>query len=167
MSAATAYIGLGANLPSRAGSPAQTIGAALGELSSTGIRVERVSRLYAGPAWPDASDPRFINAVAEIRTNLSPSDLLQCLHATETSFGRTRSERNAPRTLDLDVLDFDSRVEEGPPQLPHPRMSARAFVLLPLHEIAPRWSHPVTHQSLGELLSALPVSRVAAVQPVS
>ena len=151
-----AFLALGANLASPAGSPCETLRAALVELSRSGITIERVSQLYSSPAWPDSSDPAFVNAVAKVQTILSPKHLLELLHATETAFGRTRSKRNAPRSLDLDILDFDSRVERGPPHLPHPRLSTRAFVLVPLAEIAPRWKHPATGASISSLIRALP-----------
>jgi 2-amino-4-hydroxy-6-hydroxymethyldihydropteridine diphosphokinase len=86
-------------------------------------------------------------------------ELLNLLHAVETSFGRTRSSvpeiRNAPRTLDLDLIDFDGLVQEGPPVLPHPRMAARGFVLLPLRDIAPGWRHPESGRTLDALIDAL------------
>jgi 2-amino-4-hydroxy-6-hydroxymethyldihydropteridine diphosphokinase len=150
------FIALGANLPSRAGSPAETIRATLVELARSGVAIERVSKLYSSPAWPDPSDPPFVNAVAEVQTSLSPIRLLELLHATETAFGRTRSTRNAPRSLDLDIIDFGSRVERGPPRLPHPRVSSRAFVLVPLQDIAPEWTHPATGESLAALIASLP-----------
>src|SRR5215472_10978765 len=150
------FVALGANLPSRAGSPAETIRAALVELARPGVAIERVSKLYSSPAWPDPTDPSYVNAVAEARTSLSPIQLLELLHATETAFGRTRSKRNAPRTLDLDIIDFDSRVERGPPRLPHPRVSSRAFVLVPLQDIAPEWIHPASGESVAALIAALP-----------
>src|SRR5215471_6874109 len=88
------FIALGANLPSRAGSPAKTIRAALVELARSGVTIEKVSKLYSSPAWPDPSDPPYVNAVAEVQTSLSPIRLLELMHATETAFGRTRSTRN-------------------------------------------------------------------------
>ncbi len=78
------------------------------------------------------------------------------LHRTETSFGRQRAKKNAPRTLDLDLIDYDGRVEEGPPVLPHPRLADRAFVLVPLADIAPDWRHPKSGQSIAELIAVLP-----------
>jgi len=149
-------IALGGNLPSRAGEPAQTLAAALAALDHQGMRIAAVSPYYVTPAWPDPSDPPFVNAVARIETTLAPDALMKRLHGTETAFGRVRSRKNAPRTLDLDLLDYDGRVEDGPPVLPHPRLSVRAFVLVPLADVAPGWRHPVSGLSAAEMLAALP-----------
>jgi 2-amino-4-hydroxy-6-hydroxymethyldihydropteridine diphosphokinase len=147
-------IGLGANLPSRAGAPDETLRAALMELSTFGIEIVQVSPFYRSPAWPDPSDPEYANAVAQLRTALAPDRLLARLHETETGFGRHRSARNAPRTLDLDLIDYDGRVEEGPPTLPHPRLAERNFVLVPLRDVAPAWIHPVSGLSVEQLIAA-------------
>lgn len=150
---------LGSNLSSPFGAPDATIRRALDTLSAQLGSLDRVSHLWRSPAWPDANDPPFVNAITSIRTTLPPMQLLDRLHAIENTFGRQRSEsvlRNAPRTLDLDIIDYDGLVQEGPPELPHPRMQERAFVLVPLEEIAPDWRHPVTGQSVDALISALP-----------
>ena len=157
------FLALGANLPSRVGTPAQTLVAALVELERRGLIILRSSHPYASPAWPNPSDPMFVNAVVEVKANSSPADILALVHATETAFGRTRSVPNSPRTLDIDILDFESRVEAGPPILPHPRMHERAFVLLPLKEIARRWRHPRSQKSVDALLEALPAAQRNAV----
>ena len=149
-------IALGSNLPSRAGGPRETLRAALDALALQGIAVSAVSPFYETPAWPDPADPRYINAVASVTTTLAPRELMERLQMIETSLGRERSARNAPRTLDLDVIDYDGRVEGGPPILPHPRMQGRAFVLLPLFDIAPNWRHPVSGESVAELIAKLP-----------
>lgn len=150
-------IALGANLPSRAGQPADTLKRALGELKRQGVEIREVSAFYETPAWPDPADPAFVNAVAAVKTSLQPVELLMLLHGVETDFGRLRSASNAPRTLDLDVLDYDGRVLAEPQlTLPHPRMTTRSFVLVPLRDVAPAWRHPVTGQGLEELLAALP-----------
>jgi 2-amino-4-hydroxy-6-hydroxymethyldihydropteridine diphosphokinase len=148
-------IALGSNLPSAAGPPAETLKAALAALKANGIAPVKVSRLYESTAWPNPNDPPFVNAVAQVETPLTPADLLTRLHAIEDSFGRVRAARNAPRTLDLDIVDYDGRVEEGPPALPHPRMQERGFVLVPLAEIAPDWCHPVSARTPDEALRAL------------
>jgi len=165
MSAEEAFLGFGANLPSLAGAPDKTIFAALAELGRNGVVPLHSSRLYASPAWPNASDPFFTNAVVRVQTTLSPGSLLALLHATETAFGRTRSARNAPRPLDIDILDFNSRISTTPPILPHPRMQERAFVLIPLKEIAKDWRHPVSGRSIDCLIEALPFEARASVIP--
>jgi 2-amino-4-hydroxy-6-hydroxymethyldihydropteridine diphosphokinase len=156
-------IGLGANLSSAAGQPAITIASALGAMAAQRIRVLKVSAFYRSPAWPDPSEPPYINAVARIMTPLGPAGLLAALHAIEEQFGRVRSHPNAPRTLDLDLIDYDGRVDEGSPRLPHPRATERAFVLKPLADVAPEWVDPVSGKTVAVLLAALPEADVAAV----
>src|SRR3954468_20354055 len=108
-------IALGANVPSPAGAPAETLLAALRELAREGITVEKQSGFYRNPAWPDPRDPPFVNAVAQVKTQLSPETLLALLHKIEARLGRTRHVPNAPRTPDLDLLDYDGLVQPGPP----------------------------------------------------
>lgn len=151
-------IALGSNLSSRAGTPGETLHAALAELAREDVRFIAVSSFYKTPAWPDPSDPSFVNAVARVDSELSPSLLIARLHEVEHSFGRVRDARNAPRTLDLDLLDYDGRVEAGPPVLPHPRIASRGFVLVPLHDVAPDWRHPVSGVSIDALIAALPAN---------
>ena len=152
-------IGLGANLPSRAGAPQVTLRAALATLGRRGIGITAVSHFWRTAAWPEPVDPRYVNATAGLATRLGPLELLNVLHEVETEFGRDRSgdmvKKNAPRTLDLDLLDYNGLVQAGPPELPHPRIEARAFVLIPLREVAPDWRHPVSGRSISELIAAL------------
>jgi 2-amino-4-hydroxy-6-hydroxymethyldihydropteridine diphosphokinase len=152
------YIGLGANLPSFAGAPADTLQAALGALENAGVRVVCRSRLYRSPAHPPSDQPDFTNAVAEVSTALTPAELLALLHTIEAQFGRRRGAANAARTLDLDLLDYHGAWAAGPdgPLLPHPRLRERPFVLLPLAEVAPHWRDPQTQQTIEELIAGLP-----------
>jgi 2-amino-4-hydroxy-6-hydroxymethyldihydropteridine diphosphokinase len=159
-------IALGSSLPSLAGDSVQTLRAALAHLRDNGATPVAVSRFYRTPAWPDPRDPAFVNAVARVMTELSPSDLIARLHETEDAFGRVRNKRNAPRTLDLDIIDYDGRIEAGPPVLPHPRMESRAFVLVPLSDVAPDWRHPVSRASIADMIAALPAADRAAIEPV-
>lgn len=149
-------IALGSNLPSRAGNSRETLRAALRALAQNGVVPLQVSAFYNTPAWPDPSDPSYVNAVAQVETTLAPDVLMARLHEVEREFGRVRDVRNAPRTLDLDLLDYDGRVEGGPPVLPHPRIEQRAFVLVPLADVAPSWRHPVSGSNVRELIDALP-----------
>ena len=149
-------IALGGNLASHAGVPAETLKRALARLEQLGVSILSVSSFYETPAWPDAADPPFVNAVAIAKTTLQPVELLDLLHGVETEFGRMRSAPNAPRTLDLDLIDHDGKVMTGAVHLPHPRLAERSFVLVPLGEVAPGWRHPVLGQGARELLVGLP-----------
>jgi len=121
--------------------------------------LKKISCLYETQAWPDPADPPFINAVAEIDTRMSPEALLQTLLAIEAAFGRRRSARNAPRSLDLDMLAYHQARRSGGESgliLPHPGLHEREFVLAPLCDIAPEWRHPVTGAAAKAMLEALP-----------
>ena len=132
---AEAFVALGANLENPVRQVQEAI-AELGAIEST--RVLAISSLYRTAPVGYADQPDFINAVAKLNTALSPHELLDALHVIENRHGRQRSVRNAPRTLDLDLLMYGSReVRDDDLTLPHPRMHERAFVLLPLAEIAP------------------------------
>lgn len=152
-------IALGSNLPHpQIGPPAAVLDAALDDLIEAGVRVVRVSRYYASAPVPASDQPWFVNAVAEIACDLEPEELLQMLHRVEAAFGRDHGEVNAPRILDLDLLAYGGEITtpEEHLQLPHPRMAERAFVLLPLQDLAPDWRHPVSGESVREMAAALP-----------
>jgi 2-amino-4-hydroxy-6-hydroxymethyldihydropteridine diphosphokinase len=155
---ALSFIAMGSNVAGRFASPAEAVEAAIAALQATEITMISRSRLYRSVAWPDPADPEFINAVIAVETSLAPDALLARLHGVEAEFGRERRQMNAPRTLDLDIVDFAGRVSTfgESPILPHPRLADRAFVLLPLAEIAPDWRHPVTGVPIGDLIRALP-----------
>ncbi len=162
-----AYIALGANLPYAGMSPAQTLSAAILALPGAGASVRKVSSLWHSPAWPDPEQPAFVNAVARVSTRLAPLDLLRRLHVLERRFGRRRSARNAPRTLDLDIISFDGvAMRSRALTLPHPRAMQRAFVLLPLREVVPGRCFPGTCKNLDALIAALPEQDRQAVRPL-
>lgn len=153
-------IGIGANLPGpdRA-SPRAACGRALGCLEGVGIRVIKRSGWFRSRPVPVSAQPWFANGVAIVETALGPAALMAALLACEAGLGRRRSAVNEARTIDLDIIDYEGRTSSGPgggPQLPHPRMERRAFVLLPLAEIAPGWRHPASGVAVGELIAALP-----------
>ena len=153
----TAYIGLGANLPSPAGAPEATLAAAAVRLESLG-RVTRRSSLYSTEPVGFAEQARFVNAVVALETGLAPRTLLKRLLDLEEDFGRDRRKGipNGPRTLDLDILLLgDLCLSEAGLAIPHPRLAERAFVLVPLNEIAPQAVDPRTNSTVSELLRAL------------
>jgi 2-amino-4-hydroxy-6-hydroxymethyldihydropteridine diphosphokinase len=153
----TAYLGMGGNLPSRAGAPEATLAAAAARLESLG-RVTHRSSLYSTEPVGFAAQPRFVNAVVALETELEPQDLLQGLLAIEKEFGRDRATGivNGPRTLDLDILLYDDRTISGPGlEIPHPRLGERAFVLIPLNEIASRIVAAASETTVSQLLDRL------------
>lgn len=153
----TAYIGLGANLPSPAGPPEATLAAAISRLGSLG-RITAKSSLYSTAPVGYAAQPRFVNAVAALETQLEARELLDALMAIERDFGRDRENAipNGPRTLDLDVLLLgDLQINEPGLEIPHPRLAKRAFVLVPLNEIAPEAIDPRSGKKMSELLKRL------------
>ncbi len=157
-------IGLGANLPSpRYGQPQRTLEAALVAFGDCGIRVLRRSRWYRSPPMPPSAQPWYVNGLAVVRTEHDPRDLLAALHRIESQFGRVRGTKNEPRTLDLDIVGYHGLVGrgKGSPSLPHPRLHERAFVLLPLRDVAPRWRHPVDGRTVAAMIAALPANNVA------
>jgi 2-amino-4-hydroxy-6-hydroxymethyldihydropteridine diphosphokinase len=154
-------LGLGANLPSAAGTPVATLAAALAALSEAGVTVERRSPWYRSAPVPAGDQPWYVNGIATVATPLDPAELLALLHRTEARFGRVRRMPNEARPLDLDLLDYDGIVREAAPVLPHPRLHLRGFVLLPLRDVAPGWRHPVTGVDVVELIARLPPGQLA------
>ena len=160
-------IGMGANLPSHTGSPAETIRAALQRLPGLGLAISAVSPLYESPSWPHGEGPPFINAVVKIETKLAPGSLLFGLQKIETEFGRQRGDKWGPRTLDLDILDYHGMVTDTETLLlPHPWICERAFVLKPLLDVSPAWCHPVSGKGVVELLTMLDGAAAASCQPI-
>ncbi len=159
-------VAIGSNQASRRfGPPRAVCEAAVAALTAAGAPVVRQSRWYRSAPVPASAQPWYVNGVAELETALSPDDLLALLHRIEAGFGRRRERRNGPRTLDLDLLAHGALVS-GPLDrvlLPHPRLHLRAFVLLPLEEVAPDWRHPRLGLGIGEMLAALPPGQVAEV----
>ena len=154
-------IALGSNQAGPWGTPTQTVQRAISELKTGPLKVESVSALIKTPAFGVTNQPDFVNAVAIIRTALSPQALMRRLHMTERSAGRKRTKRWGPRTLDLDLIDYHCRhiKQNGLVQkaliLPHPGIVERLFVLQPISEIAPRWKHPVNHKTAAAMIQKL------------
>lgn len=176
-STSTCLVALGGNQPSGAGTPAATLRLALERLAEEGVEVQAVSRLYRTPCFPAGAGPDYVNAAAQIGWRGDAHSLLDLLHRIEAEFGRERIERWGRRTLDLDLIAVDDLVlpdpeiqrrwRSLPPSeqiartpdrliLPHPRMQDRAFVLVPLCDVAPGWRHPLLGSSIAEMAAKLP-----------
>ncbi len=163
MTATRALVALGSNLGDRAG---HLLGAVAALARRPKVRLAGLSRIYETvPVGPAGQGP-YLNAVLAVETELGPLELLEVLLAIERAHGRVRRERWGPRTLDLDLLDFGGRVLERPGlSLPHPRLHERAFVLVPLAEVAPDWRHPLLRTTAAELLAKLDRSGVQPWEP--
>jgi 2-amino-4-hydroxy-6-hydroxymethyldihydropteridine diphosphokinase len=149
-------IGLGANLDSAFGAPRETLNAALRALACERVVTLARSHWYRSAPVPFSHQPWFVNAVASVAADADPHALLTLMQQIETRFGRVRSEPNAPRPLDLDLLDYGGEQVTSPDLiLPHPRLHLRRFVLEPLAEVAPQWRHPLSNRSARQLLAEL------------
>lgn len=148
-----AYVGLGANL----GDPRRQLQEALARLAAAEeIEVTKVSSFYLNPPLGPPDQPWYVNAVAQLRTRLTPEELLRVLHRVERDLGRFRQERWGPRLIDLDLLLYGGEIIAGPDlRLPHPEIPRRSFVLVPLAEIAPQAWHPGLKKTALELLAEL------------
>ncbi|WP_420406398.1 2-amino-4-hydroxy-6-hydroxymethyldihydropteridine diphosphokinase [Nisaea sp.] len=159
------FLGVGANLPSpRYSSPRATLEAAVRDLAASGIVSLAVSRWYESAPVPVSDQPWYVNAVYRIETDLAPDRLLDALHRVEADYGRVRGVVNAPRVIDLDLLDYRGICRDGAekgPVLPHPRLHERAFVLLPLRDLAPGWTHPRSGASIDNLIAELDPGQTA------
>ena len=177
-------IALGANLPIGERSPTDTLQSALTALSARNVLVDRVSRFYRTPCFPPGAGPDYVNAAARVRADITPEEMLKILHGVEADFGRERVVRWGTRTLDLDLIAAENTVRPDlqtftrwhdlSPQdqqtktpdtliVPHPRLQDRAFVLVPMRDIAADWVHPVLNRSVAEMCDALSPDALAEV----
>ena len=182
-----ALIALGANLDSPSGPPQKTLPMAIEALSKNGASIRARSRYYATPCFPAGAGPDYINAAIAVAWTGSAPDLLDLLHEIEARFARKRAERWGMRTLDMDLVAFGaavipdaatqahwrdlplrSQMSETPDQLilPHPRLQDRAFVLVPLMDVAPDWRHPVLGLTVQDMHDALPISERDEIKPL-
>ena len=156
-------IALGSNLGGEEGSSLEVLEAALARFAALGLRPLARSSWWRSAAWPDPTQPDYINGVAIVETTATAPRVLQSLHELEAAFGRSRQLRNAARTLDLDLIAYGRQVTGGPGlALPHPRAAERRFVMGPLAQIAPEWRHPVTGETAAALAKAASVGRDAS-----
>ena len=184
----TGAIALGGNLPFGNRTPEQNITRALHLCAQEGLHVLRVSSIWRTPCFPAGAGPDFANAAAVVQYDGTPHELLSLCHRVERSFGRTRDARWSARTLDVDLLYIEGVISPDPATLtrwietpnevaaqpipeemllPHPRIQDRGFVLVPLEEVAPDWTHPILGWTVSEMKNRLPEAEIAAIQAIS
>lgn len=178
-------LAFGSNLASSVGTPADTVKMAIQELAKRGAAIRVLSAMYSTPAFPAGNGPDFVNAAARIGAPWSAQETLAICHAVEAELGRTRTVRWGQRCVDIDLIAHDTHVlpdrdvfalwRDLPPEaqmqqtpseliLPHPRLQDRAFVLVPLADVAPDWRHPVSGLTLSQMFAALDPSDIASVR---
>ena len=154
------FLGIGSNLSSSFGNRFKNINLSISLLESYQIKIIKKSSFYETPSFPDKAKPKFINVVVSVNTNLPPVDLMSVLIFIEEKLGRKRNIKNDPRTCDLDIIDYNSKILDFGYQnlnlnIPHKELSKRSFVLYPLREICPDWIDPRTKKNIDYLIKNL------------
>ena len=154
------FLSLGSNLPSKFGNSKETLLKCYDFFNNTDIQILKKSSLYESVAVPNKLDPKFINSVISIKTNFSAEQLMQYILEVEKKFERKRERLNAPRTCDIDILDFNGEIinisnNKISLQIPHPRLEQRSFVLYPISEIAKNWKSPLSGKRIDQLIEDL------------
>ena len=160
-----AYLAIGSNL----GNKINNIEITKLELKKYEIRILKSSSNYISQSWPDYTMPNYINIVIKIETHLMPLELLRVCNLIELKLGRSRSYKNAPRTCDIDIIDYNKKIlgkKDSKLILPHPRMSKRNFVLLPLFEVDKSWKHPKSKINIVNLINSLPINDLRSIKQI-
>ena len=160
------YLSLGSNLGNK---KINLINAKFLLESSNHIKILKISNYYKTDSWPDKKKPFFLNIAIEVKTNLNPVKLFKLIKNIENRLGRKKGPKNSPRTLDIDILDYDQKeifikFKKDNLVIPHPRMHTRNFVLLPLFEISKTWNHPKSGKKITKLLASLKMDNLRCVK---
>ena len=135
--------------------------------SDAKIKILSCSSFYRTESWPNKKDPYFLNIILKCITILNPKDLFISIKKTEKILGRSKSYKNAPRTCDIDIIDFSQKnilFSNIDLKIPHPRMHNRSFVLFPLFEIDKKWKHPKNNKKITQLLNNLPTTSLRSIK---
>ena len=160
-----AYLAIGSNL----GNKINNIEVTKFELEKHNIKILKSSSIYISESWPDPDMPNYMNIIIKIETSLVPLELLKICNLIELKLGRVRSQKNAPRTCDIDIIDYDKRIlneKNNKLILPHPRMNVRNFVLLPLFEVDKSWKHPKSKSNIVNLINSLPIKDLRSIKQI-
>jgi 2-amino-4-hydroxy-6-hydroxymethyldihydropteridine diphosphokinase len=163
--AKSVYLAIGSNL----GNKIRNIEITKFELEKYKIKILKSSSNYMSESWPDPTMPNYINIILKIKTILVPLALLKICNLVELKLGRARSQKNAPRTCDIDIIDYDKKIlneKNSRLILPHPRMNKRNFVLLPLFEVEKTWKHPKSKINIVNLINSLPVKDLRSIKQI-
>ncbi|MDA7750166.1 2-amino-4-hydroxy-6-hydroxymethyldihydropteridine diphosphokinase [Candidatus Pelagibacter sp.] len=161
----TAYLAIGSNL----GNKINNIDITKSNLEKYKIRIIKCSSNYISESWPDISKPKYMNIVIKVKTDLTAIELLRVCNQIELRLGRVRTTINAPRTCDIDIIDYNMKISNKNNQqliLPHPRMNTRNFVLLPLFEIEKTWKHPKSKINIVNLINSLPIKNLRSIKQI-
>ena len=154
------YLGIGSNLTSSFGNRFTNINLAISLLSKQQINLVHQSSFYETFSYPDKKKPKFINIIIGVKTSLSPKDLMKVLISIEEKLERKRIKKNDPRTCDIDIIDYNKKIinlklNNFELKIPHQSMESRNFVLYPLKEICPNWTHPKSKKNIDILIKNL------------
>ena len=155
------FLGIGSNLKSRFGDRFKNIDLAVSTFNGYGIQIKKRSGYYESLSYPNKENPKFINIVIEVETHLLPEDLASVLIFIEKKLDRRRTKKNEPRTCDIDIIDYNNQIinfkyKDLDFTVPHKKLIYRNFVLFPLQEILPGWTHPKTNELISILIEKLP-----------
>jgi len=153
-------LSLGSNLPSKFGDSKNTILKCYEFFNNNDIKILKKSSFYETFAIPNKSDPKFVNSVISVETRFSPEELIKYILKVEEKFDRKREQINAPRTCDIDIVDFNSEIinifnKNTSLEIPHPRLEERSFVLYPIREIDKNWKSPLSGKKIDQLIENL------------
>ncbi|MFL2888416.1 MAG: 2-amino-4-hydroxy-6-hydroxymethyldihydropteridine diphosphokinase [Pelagibacterales bacterium MED-G40] len=150
------YLSIGSNLNSKFGNRLDNITKAVSLLKDKKIKIKKISNFFESPSYPNKKNPKFINIAIEIEYSLSPKKLLKEIFLIERKMERKRNLKNAPRTCDIDIIDFKGKISNNKNlTIPHPKAHLRNFVLYPLKDINSNWKHPITNKRIDILIKKL------------
>ena len=156
------YLGIGSNL----GRKKNNVVKAKFELAQRNIRILQSSSFYESLSWPNPNNPKFLNIVLIVSTNLSPLELMKKCKEIEIFLGRKKRSKNSPRECDIDIIDFDSLILREKINLPHKMMHLRNFVLIPLFEIEKMWVHPIKRINIKNLIFTLTNEDIRSIKQI-